>query len=140
MLDESLAWVLCETAEQMFFQEFQDTGVDEAPARTFWAKIAVRSPRQFEVIVAAEENQMRGIVELVFMDAAPTNGRIGDVVAELANTIAGSLSRHISEEMALELSPPEKGLGETPRADQYHRFSGEDLVVYVAIRGLDEMS
>ncbi len=140
MFDEKLGEVLCETAEQMFFQEFQDHTADGLPDKVFWATISVRSPKEFEVIVAAEEQTMRQAIEMVFMDDTLSDERVGDVVAELANTIAGSLSRHISESSAVDLSPPNKGLGDAPEANKYHAFAGDDLTLFVAVRELKDVA
>jgi hypothetical protein len=138
MFDNMLAEVLCETAEQIFFTEFEDQPAAQLPERVFWATIAVRSPSRFEVVVAADEAEMRCAIETLFMGAEPTDFRVSDVIAELANTVAGTLSRHLSDEAHLDLSTPEKGLGIAPLAERYHAFSGEELTLFVAVRGLDE--
>jgi len=135
MHDERLSDVLCETAEQMFFQTFEDKLDFSMPQQVFWATIDVRAPSKFEVIVAAEEAQIRSAFSDMFSgDTEVTDEKVIDLVAELANTIAGSLARHLSDDEKLDLSPPHKGLGRVPGADQYHAFQGEDLTLYVAVK------
>lgn len=136
MFDESLTEVLCETAEQMFFQEFSDHPDARPPDRVFWATVDVHSPKDFQVVVAAAETQIRDAIEAVFMDGNSDEARILDVVSELANTIAGSISRHLSNDAILELSPPAHGLGHAPASERYHAFEADDLTLYVSVKGL----
>ncbi|GEM_PF-3112515 len=141
MHDEKLAEVLCETAELMFFQEFQESPNFSAPQSVFWATIAIRSPGEFEVIVAADETEVREIMNVMFpTEEKLSDDRVADVVAELANTIAGCLARHISDESELDLSPPGKGLGSLPKAEKYHAFAGNDITLMVAVRDLNTKS
>ena len=58
MYEEKLNEVICETAEQMFFQEFENSSESsELPDGVFWAAIDVSSPRSFEIIIAAAEDR-----------------------------------------------------------------------------------
>lgn len=136
MWDDRLKEVLCETAEQMFFSEFAEAPDQEVPVQVHWATVRVRSPTEFEVIVAAEPERIEAAVALLFLEREVSQARSLDVVAELANTIAGSLSRHISSDAALDFSPPDKGCGEAPEFDNYHAFTADELTLYVAIRPL----
>lgn len=134
MHDEKLSYVLCETAEQMFFQTFEDSLDFAMPERVYWAKVDVHTPSDFELIVAAEEGEIRNTFQELFTAGEDaTDEQVIDLVAELANTIAGSLARHLSESEKLDLSPPHKGLGKVPGADLYHAFRGEELTLYVAV-------
>lgn len=136
MHDEKLSQVLCETAEQMFFQEFVDKKGAEVPEKVFWATVAVHSPDHFEVVVAANDQELRENMGMMFQDDDISDAQVSDMVAELANTIAGSLARTLSDDSELSLSPPSKGLGEAPSAEQYHGFTGDDLTLFVAVRDL----
>lgn len=135
MHEEKLGEVICETAEQMFFQEFcADESKAHLPEQVYWATIHVASPQVFDLVLAAEEAEIRGAIELMFGDdQGVTDARASDLVAELANTLAGSLARHLSDEDHLELSPPIKGQGQGPQDASYQAFSGDDLTLYVAV-------
>ena len=134
MHEELLADVLCETAEQMFFQEFESDPGRQPPQDVFWASIDVSSPQYFRLIVAAAEGEIKEALEMVFMgEREVTDERVGDVVAELANTIAGSLSRRLSDDTLLELSTPTKGHGYAPPTSEYHAFSSDELTFFVTV-------
>lgn len=135
MHEEKLGEVICETAEQMFFQEFcADSSKLELPEQVYWATIHVTSPQVFDLVLAAAEGEVRDAIELMFgADKDVTDARASDLVAELANTLAGGLARHLSDQDHLELSPPTKGQGKGPTPANYQAFSGDDLTLYVAI-------
>lgn len=136
MWDDQLKEILCETAEQMFFSEFEENPKQLVPDRVHWATVKVRSPSEFEVVVAAEAGPLASAIALLFMEEEVTEARMADLIAELANTIAGSLSRHIANDAHLDLSPPDKGRGEAPAVDSYHAFTGDELTLFAAIRPL----
>lgn len=138
MFDKALLKVLSETAEQMFFQEFEPQPTPSLPAQLVAASVAVLSPPPFEVIVAAEAAQLQTVAQELFADGKADEDRLADVVSELANTIAGSLSRHFTMRELLFMSPPRRMSQELPGAVSFHSFKGEGLTLFIAVKEVEE--
>jgi chemotaxis protein CheY-P-specific phosphatase CheC len=137
MYETELEFSVKDTGERMLFQDFaraaEVSGLGEA---LFWAKIEVSSPARFDLLMAAPDASAREIARLLFGEesAAESDQAVADLVAELANTVAGTMARQLSEEAHVVLSPPLLGAGSLPLArDAFQEFVSEDLHLLVAV-------
>jgi hypothetical protein len=115
MFETELRQSVIETGEQMLFQDFAVEPIPDS-AQYFWAKIEVSSPARFDLVIGAADGHARMIARILYGDdsISESDGSVSDLISELANTIAGTLARSLSDDAPVALSTPIANRGALP--------------------------
>ena len=142
---ENLLDVVSDTLEALAFMEVVPSEIEEIEEpgpETIWAEIEVLQPAPGRLIIFAPAQLAVEIVETMLgpsdEDAPPPEGSLRDVLAELANTIAGRMMNQImTPDQTLELSLPVTGLGGCiPRKALVCPMTAEDHEFLVVAEGV----
>jgi hypothetical protein len=118
MTIEKLDEILAETFESMVFMEILPQGSsdpDQDPD-SYWASVALEEPSEGLVGLRCGTDLLRDLVSAVFGEIVSDEeleSRGADLLAELANTVAGRLAGAIGNEGAqVRVGLPERGRGD----------------------------
>jgi hypothetical protein len=137
----ALEAAVAQTGEEMLFQVFTPTTDPGQLEQGYWAAIHVSSPASFDFELAAPRETALDLTRMLLGDDAPSEEAISDFIAEICNTVAGSLARNLADDRPLVLSPPEKGRGAPPSGPGTQAwFAGEDARLYVCVAPLGTAS
>ncbi len=136
MSREALSTSVIQTAEEMLFEEFEATPVPRPEGDFLWARIAIASPLRGSLVVAATETVASELAATLFGEELPDSSLETDLdlLAEFANTVAGSFARKASEDVPLELSPPSKDHGPLPTDFDWTQCAASDRSFFVGLR------
>ncbi len=105
--EQTLARVVSSTFEKMGFMEAQLTGEEPtAPLHSLSAVIEIRTPVQARIFFSAPQHLGWTIAENLYGLEDLTLEAVGDMMAELLNTITGSLLSTIMPDTQFSLSIP----------------------------------
>jgi Chemotaxis phosphatase CheX len=133
-LSQALEVAVAETCEEMLFQVFVPTEGVEPLEDGFRAGIRITSPARFALELAVPKPTAQSLASLILGEEEPSEAAMSDLVAEICNTLVGSLARNLAEDIPLVFSPPTIGRGAPPpELGPPSWFGGDDarFCVYV---------